>query len=165
MNLRISKKVASDPDRYSQQQRYHAATRLFRRASTFKDGEAGFMALMLKPQGSFRDDQLALRFEVFQMQIEAGEQPVFHGGEVVVPPPNNKPVYRKDGQVHNFNATPYPNKKLEFGNITDEDNGWWEFGEMRHERPYTLKQYQVRTGGVDRGKKPRRLKRKDFGLD
>lgn len=165
MNLRTAKKVAKDPDAYTEHQRSRAAHRLYRRASTFKDGEAGFFALLLKPQGSFREDeQLDLRYEVFSMQIERGEQPVFAPGPVSVPGSNGKPVYRRDGQVHNFDALPYPNTFVEYGRITNIDKGWWEMGELRHERKYSMKKYLVRTGGKFQGVKPRRLKLSDIGV-
>jgi hypothetical protein len=181
MKLRIAKKVLLDPDQYSGQQRYAAAHRLFRRASTFKDGSAGYAALMLKPQRSYHeDDQLDLRMESFQADLDAGREPVFEPGEVVVPPVDQKkPVFRRDGQVHNFNALPFPNKvtwKQRLVVIGKDEEGYdiieshneidrvemertfWEMGEERVVRRYSLKKYQVRTKGADRGKRPYRLK-------
>lgn len=166
MNLRIAKKVLNDPDRYSHRQRYEAAHRLYRFSATFRNGEICLMALMLKPQKSFREDeQLDLRFEVLTTQVLRGEQPKFIPGEVLVPQENiNKPVYRSDGQAHNFNALPYPNTFYKHGKDTGIDKGWWEMGEWRYDRPYSRKKYQIRTGGKMAGVKPKRLKRKDFGL-
>jgi hypothetical protein len=170
VKLRIAKKVLKNPDAYTGQQRYTAAHRLYRRASTFKDGEAGFVSLMLKPQASFaEDEQVDLRFELWSCQIEAGGQPVFAVGEVVVPKENiNKPVFRKDGQVHNFNAlqTPGPLRvRTDPWNDHFVDAAWWEMGEWRYERKYSRKKYQIRTGGKMAGVQPKRLKRSDFNLD
>ena len=166
MKLRVAKKILKAPDAYNHQQRYRAAHRLYRQASTFKDGELAFIALLLKPQTSFvRDEELDLRFELFQLQIERGEQPTLRSGMVPVPPIERKPVYRGDGQVHNFNAMPYPKKVVMYGvEQPDMDKGWHEMGEWRYERPYTAKKYQIRTGGLDRGKKPKRLKLADIGM-
>lgn len=166
MNLRISKKVLKDPDRYSHQQRTRAAHRIYTCASTFKDGELGLMALLLRPQNSFtEDDQLDLRFEVFTCQLERGEQPLFARGEVVIPKENlNKPVFRKDGQVHNFNALQMPGSHRVANTDDFVYSEYWEMGEMRCERKYSRKKYQIRTGGKTAGVQPKRLKRSDFNL-
>lgn len=192
MKLRIAKKVFKNPDDYTGQQRYTAAHRLFTRASTFRDGEAGLAALLLKPQRSFRlDDQLDLRLESFLADVEAGVEILFPRGEVVVPQTNiKKPARRKDGQVMNFNAAPFPHKfhytPVELtGDVIERDakdgvvegrlavkggelvvdelyEKKWEWGEWRIPRKYTAKKYQVRTGGLDRGQRPKRLKFRDF---
>jgi hypothetical protein len=188
MNFRTAKKVLKDPDRYTTQQRYHAAHRLYRFASTFKNGEAGFFALSLKPQKTFHaDDTLDLRYEYFLAKWDALEPIDFPPGEVVVPQLNiHKPVRRKDGQVHSFDAIPFPGsvtyrqetvvrKSIEDGMevedtfvinhpIAGEPKKTWEMGEWRVERPYSRKKYQIRTGGKDAGKVPPRKKRADYGL-
>ena len=173
MNLRIAKKVLADPDRYSHQQRYDAAHRLFRRASTFKDGPAGYTALYLKPQRSFHEeDQLDLRFELFQAAIDADAEIVFAPGPVVIPPAEGKPMYRRDGQVQNFNALPFPskvkwnNKKViqldgseSYWNemeVVESQKTTWEMGEKRVPRKYSALKYRVRTGGTLQGVKPPR---------
>lgn len=167
MKIRIAKKIFRDPDRYTGQQRYSAAHRMYRFASTFKDGEVGLMALILKPQRSFHDDdQLDLRFETFTAQVLRGEQPTFGRGEVVIPQENiRKPVFRRDGQVQNFGAPAYPNTFYTGGQDSGIDKGWWEMGEHRYDRPYSRKKYQIRTGGKDAGIKPKRLRRSAFGFE
>jgi hypothetical protein len=166
MKIRIAKKVFKDPDRYSAQQRFHAAHRMYRAARAFVDAHLALMALMLKPQRSFRnDDSLDLRYEQLTLLFESGKLKVLPAGEVQVPQENiNKPVYRRDGQAHNFNATPFPNTFYTGGVDSGIDKGWWEMGEQRYERTYSRKKYQIRTGGKDAGKKPKRLKRKDFDM-
>jgi len=163
VKLRIAKKVLKDPDRYTGQQRYAAAHRLFKRASTFRDGAYGFCALLLKPQRSFHnDDQLDLRLEEFQSMYDRGEKIKFAPGEVVIPQLNiDKPVYRRDGQVHNFAVLPFPGK-MQYGQVVEPPTTYWAMGEERHERPYSAKKYQIRTRGVDRGKVPPRLKFDDY---
>lgn len=182
MKLRIAKKVLNDPDRYSGHQRLAAAHRLYRRATAFKDGSAGYAALLLKPQRSYHeDDQLDLRMELFQTDLDLGRLPVFTRGEVVIPP-ITKPVYRKDGQVMNFAVQPFP-KRVTYKQVVTvigkDSEGYdivqihneidhveyprfWEMGEWRSPRPYTRKKYQVRTGGFDQGVKPKKLKFGDF---
>jgi len=132
MKLRVAKKVARDPSRYSGQQVYDAAHRLYRRAAQFKDGAAALEALKLRPDASFTtdDDQYLRREQLLGME-ERGESLVYHPA-IEVPVNNMKPAFRKDGQAHNFNALPFPGQ-----------------------RPWSLKAYQVRTGGKDRGKKSR----------
>lgn len=179
MNLRVAKKVLADPDRYSHQQRYDAAARLYRRASTFKDGPAGYAALYLKPQRSFHDDdQLDLRFEAFLADVDVDREIDFPPGPVYVPPAEGKPIYRRDGQVQNFNALPFPskvvwnNKKItqldgskSYWNeavVVEDQKKTWEMGESRVPRKYSAVKYRVRTGGKFQGVKPPRLKWKDY---
>ena len=180
MNLRVAKKVLRNPDAYTGQQRYAAAHRLYTRASTFKDGELGFWALMLKPQRSFHDDdQLDLRFEFFLARYDKLEEIDFLPGEVVIPKEElRKPVFRRDGQVQNFNALKYPSKHHYESEVVKTPDGAvilnravademekksWEMGEWRVERKYSKKKYHIREKGVA-GQRPPRLKRKDFGL-
>jgi hypothetical protein len=175
MNVRIAKKVFKNPERYTGQQRYAAAHRLYRYASTFKDGEVGFWALKLKPQRSFHaDDTLDLRLEYFLAKYDALEPIDFPPGEVVVPQEGiNKPMYRRDGQAGNLNALPFPGSwgyKQKVVVVEEEvvvvnelvgveTKKTWEMGEWRVERPYSRKKYQIRTGGKMAGVKPSRLKR------
>jgi hypothetical protein len=189
MNLRIAKKVLKDPDRYTGHQRLVAAHRLFTRASTFKDGEQGLLALYLKPQRSFHaDDQLDLRFEYFLNLYNKLEEIDFPPGEVVIDKEAlRKPAYRKDGQVQNFNAMPFPSryhykqKVVEVPHVRHAmgDGGdatvmvineavldelrkqKWLMGEWRVDRPDSRRKYQVREGNVA-GKRPHRLKRKGY---
>jgi hypothetical protein len=184
VNLRTAKKVLFNPNAYTGQQRYAAAHRLYRRASTFKDGLLGFWALKLKPQRSFHaDDQLDLRYEYFLSRYDKLEEIDFPDGDIVIPKEElRKPVFRRDGQVQNFNALPFPSKasKISFkpevvkhssGDATlvnhvvveELEQKTWEMGEWRVERPYSKKKYHVREAKVA-GKRPPRLKRKDFGL-
>lgn len=188
MNLRIAKKVLLNPDKYTGQQRYNAAHRLYRRASTFKDGVLGFWALKLKPQRSFvNDDQLDLRFEYFLSRWDKLEDLDFPPGDFVISKEElRKPVFRKDGQVANFAALAYPTKvRYESetvltpggsrlgGEVTvlnkavavemSNEVKRWEMGEWRTERPFSRKKYHIREAKVA-GKRPPRLKRKNFGL-
>ena len=182
MNLRIAKKVLKDPDRYSAQQRYHAAHRIYHWASTFKDGEVGFMALQLKPQKTFHeDDQLDLRYEYFLKAFDSLEEIDFPPGEIVIQPEAVKrPAFRRDGQAQNFNAIPWPGKfhykqeTVVAGNEvhvinqavsddTEESKRNWVMGEWRVARKDSRKKYQVREARVA-GMRPPRLKRRDYGL-
>lgn len=184
MNLRTAKKVLFNPGKYSGQQRYNAAHRLYRRASTFKDGLLGFWALKLKPQRSFHcDDQLDLRFEYFLSRYDKLEEIDFPPGSIVISKEElRKPAFRRDGQVQNFNALPYPTGRITYRQetVVDPETGGaivvnhtvipdegpkrtWEMGEWREERKYSKKKYHVREAKVA-GKRPPRLKRKDFGL-
>ena len=175
MKLRVAKKVLKAPDRYTGQQRYDAAHRLYRQATTQKNGWTGFAALTLKPQRSFHeDDTLDLRLEYFQSLFDRGDEVNFPPGEVVVPTLNaDKPIYRRDGQVANMAAIPYPGryhykaKVVELnGEVTvhnelvvdEAAKRTWEMGEWRTPRKYSAKKYQVRTGGKDRGTPPPRIK-------
>jgi hypothetical protein len=187
MKLRIAKKVLADPDRYTGHQRLVAAHRLYTRASTFKDGEQGLLALYLKPQRSFHnDDQLDLRFEYLMNRYNKLEEIDFPPGEVVIDKEAlRKPAFRKDGQVQNFNAMPFPTRyhyKHKVVAVPHErhvmggDNGdatimiinegvldelrkqKWEMGEWRVDRPDSRRKYQVREGNVAGKRRPRMIR-------
>jgi hypothetical protein len=119
VNLRIAKKVLKHQHRkreyklvYSGQQCYFAAHRLFRYASRFELAKLALQALRLKPQNSFQvDDQVDLKYELLIGQEGRRETLTCSRAKVVPPPPINKPAYRRDGQVHNFNCLPYPGAK------------------------------------------------------
>jgi hypothetical protein len=124
MNRRLAKKVLKAPSRYDGHQKNGAAHRLFRAASRAGDGVLAFRALRLKPRDSFAtEDQVDLKFQKLLGQHERGEQLTVSTKDVLPPPPVSKPAFRRDGQVHNFAAIPFP-------------------GQER--RQPTLTQYQVR---------------------
>ncbi|HVT63136.1 MAG TPA: hypothetical protein VHD33_06600 [Legionellaceae bacterium] len=126
MNLRIAKKILAhqnnnynkdlvrkQPDfygNYTGQQKLLAAHRIFRYASKYGKGKLALDALHLKPPESFQpDDQMDLKFERLIGQYGRGETLIINTKEFTPPPSDqSKPVYRKDGQIHNFNAIPWP---------------------------------------------------------
>lgn len=111
-------------------ERFLLAMRLIRRAKADNDSAAFLEAFKLIPPDMV-NEQHVLRREWILSHFDHNDTPGFGPDEIVVPTTNmNKPVYRKDGQIHNFNALPYPG----------------------HEG-LTEAQYQVRTGGQDRGLK------------
>lgn len=127
MKLRIAKKILSCQwpisrgqerkppafgGNYSGQQKLLASIRLFRYASLHKNGELAFKALHLRPIDSFQpDDQVDLKFERLIGQYGRCETLTVSKDQFIPPPPDNtKPGYRKDGQIGNPNALPYPGK-------------------------------------------------------
>ncbi len=111
-------------------ERYELAMRLIRQAQTDNDGEGFLEAFKLIPPDMV-EEQHTLRREWILSHIDHNDRPVFGPLEISVPTTNlDKPVYRKDGQIHSFKALPYPGYE-----------------------GLTANQYQVRTGGQLRGMK------------
>ncbi len=114
-------------------ERYEEALSLIRQARTTNDGFLFLEALNLVPADKM-EEQFVLRREWILSHTDYNDVAVFGPDVIVVPTTNmDKPVWRKDGQVHSFKALPFPG----------------------HE-PYSQNQYQVRTGGQFRGMKPGR---------
>lgn len=114
MRLEKARKVLEDPQKFSRAEKIDASRALYKHAQKKGDAELMISALKLKPEDSFEEDgEPALRLQRLLHLKQQGELAV-EPGPVVVPGVIAKPVYRSDGQVHNFAATPYPGvrKKL-----------------------------------------------------
>jgi hypothetical protein len=131
VRLVAAKEVLAAPEKYSRAEKIDASRALYKHAQKKKDPDLMLAALKLKPHDSFEvDGEPALRLQRLLLLKEQGEVCV-EDGPVVVPPVVAKPVYRPDGQVHNFAAQPYPGRR----NKLD-----------------TLAAYQVRTNNARRGR-------------
>jgi hypothetical protein len=97
---------------YSDQQKNLAAHRLFRPACRHGDAKLAWAALKLKPDNSFTvDDQVDLKYEWLKGQELRREKLTISTKDIVPPPPVAKPAFRRDGQVHNFGAIPFPGQE------------------------------------------------------
>lgn len=109
MNLRIAHKVLKAPYRYNFQQQNNAAHRLYRYAR-LHDRFKAISALSLKPaQFVVIDDSLDLKREQLEGQVDRERLGVSEPAPVDPSAPP-RPVYRRDGQVHAFDALPWPGK-------------------------------------------------------
>jgi hypothetical protein len=130
VRLAEARKVLDDPSGYTHAKRIDASRALYKSAIARGDADLALRALKLKPTESFeKDGEPALRLQRLLLLKESGEL-TLEDGPVVVPPVQGGPVMRSDGQIHNFEAKPYPGTR----------------------RGLTLKEYQVRTNNRHRGK-------------
>lgn len=106
MKLRLAKKILKAGQLYNRQHRNRAAVRVCRWARGHNDA-LYLRALRFQPsQFVIVDDVMDLdreRLEGIAMRKAAGvPEPA------PAPPGPPKPVYRRDGQVHSFDALPWP---------------------------------------------------------
>ncbi len=93
-------------------ERLEAAAELIRKAQSEDNGLAYIDALRTVPQGVLdSDEQYDLRREWILGRLDHHQAPTF--GPLIIDVPDTHDIHpmRRDGQVHSFNALPYPGQR------------------------------------------------------